>query len=122
MKVDKVFLLIMLITIYMLLTTYLNLVGLPFSAFNIVLSFPFFIFLPGYCVIKILFPDFSLKLYEVVMYSFSLGVLMISSLGFFFFIFHCLSFVKYFVIVLPCVLYVLMKLRIKNFSKKVSSK
>ena len=115
MKVDKVFLLIMLITIYMLLTTYLNLVGLPFLLFNVVLSFPFFIFLPGYCMIRIFFPDFSFKPYEVVMYSFSLGVLVIASIGFFFFIFRCLFLVKYFIIMLPSVLYVLMKLHIKNF-------
>ena len=120
MKVDKVFLLITLITIYMLLTTYFHLVRLPFLAFSVVLSFLFFIFLPGYCVVKIFFPNLSLELYEAIVYSFGLGVLVFSSIGFLFFIFRYLSSVKYFIIMLPCVLYILMKLRGRAFEDNKS--
>lgn len=115
MKMDKVFLLITLITVYMLLTTHFHLVGLPFLAFRVVLSFPFFIFLPGYCVVKIFFLNLSLKLHEIVVYSFSLGILIFFFIGFLFFILHCLPLVKYFVIMFSYVFYILMKLRTRAF-------
>ena len=115
MRVDKVFLLVTLITVYMLLTTHFHLVGLPFLALSVVLSFPCFIFLPGYCIIRIVFLNRSLKLHEVIIYSFSLGVLIFSFIGFLFFILHCLPFVKYFVIMLSYVFYILMRLRTRAF-------
>jgi hypothetical protein len=115
MKTDKVFLLITLITVYMLLTTHFHLIGLPFLAFSVVLVFPFFIFLPGYCVVKIVFLSRSLKLHEIIIYSFSLGVLTFSFIGFLFFILHCLPLVKYFVIMLSYIFYILMRLRTRAF-------
>jgi len=116
MKVNKVFILITLINVYMLLTFHLHLEGLPFLVFNVLLSFPCYIFLPGYCIIKIVFSNYSLRLYEVVIFSFSLGVLMFSLVGLLCFIFHCLPLVKYFVIILSYILYIFMWLRVSTFN------
>jgi len=115
MKADKGFLLVTIAIIYMLLSTYLHLGELPFLISNIALSFFLFIFLPGYCVTRIALINRPLKPYEIVMYSFSLGTLLFSSMSFLLFIFNQLPLINYFLFILSYLLYILMKLRTRSF-------
>lgn len=114
LKIDKIFLSIMLVATYTLSVTFFHLDRIPFLLLNIITSF-FFIFLLGYCITKIIGLFHPLMFHEVVMYSFSIGVLIFSFIGFLFFILHCLPLVKYLIIMLSSVFYILMKVHTKAF-------